>query len=213
MDQNPESELDQQSRSGAARLGAGLALRALDCVLNGERAIYASSELTTGPRLYRLLREHGLRRASDLRSVLSEADLDRLLMAPNVLEATTYARQLRERLPGRPLVVTPAPFMAPGWSQADYLALWAEVIRTRVSALYFSDDWQLSSGCIFEFELATEVGLPTFDARGQELDRARAIALVSEAASGLRRQGFEEAAMRLNLDGRTADRLRRGTRC
>ncbi len=38
----------------------------IDCVLKGELAIYGSSELTTGLRLYGTLREHGLKTASEL---------------------------------------------------------------------------------------------------------------------------------------------------
>jgi len=39
------------------------------------------------------------------------------------------------------MVVTPAPFLAPGWNQEEYLAFLGDAIRPAFRALYFSDDW------------------------------------------------------------------------
>lgn len=196
---NPHGELDATPHQRTYREEAEMARLALDCVLNGEKAVYASSELTTGPRLYRLAREHGVRDVRALREVLGEMGWRGLLWDPNVEEANAFARELRERLPGRPLVVTPAPFLAPGWSQEEYLALWESLIRTRFRAVYFSQDWELSTGCTFELAVARDAGLPTYDAAGRALDLDEAIGLISRSARDLEAEGFDVSGLRLNL--------------
>src|SRR5437588_10476052 len=46
-----------------------MAFSALDCVLNGDKAIYASTELTSGRRLYDQLRAHTVRTGPELRQL------------------------------------------------------------------------------------------------------------------------------------------------
>ena len=125
-------------------------------------------------------------------------------------EANAFARELRERLPGRPLVVTPAPFLAPGWSQAEYLALWESLIRTRFRAVYFSRDWEYSTGCTFELAVARDAGLPTYDAAGRALDLDGAIGLISRSARDLEAEGFDVSGLRLNLKRLEAIREEQG---
>lgn len=196
---NAHGELDPRPHARTYREEAAMGRLALDCVLNGEKAVYASSELTTGPRLYRLLREHGLQDAAVLRQKLGEAEYQRLVWDPNAAEADAFARDLRERLPGRPLVVTPAPFLAPGWSQEEYLAFWESLIRTRFQALFLSDDWEYSNGCTFELAVAWDAGLPTFDAAGRPLSREEGMAKISRAIAELEAEGFDATGLRTNL--------------
>ncbi|MBW8876639.1 MAG: hypothetical protein JF614_16865 [Acidobacteria bacterium] len=176
-----------------------MVLLALDCILNGEKAVYASSELTTGPRLYSLLRERGLKDVAALRRVLGEEEFQRLVWDPNAAEADAFAHELRSRIPGRPMVVTPAPFLAPKWSQEEYLAFWETAIRTRFRALYFSDDWEWSHGCTFEFAVAWDAGLPTYTQAGQILDLDEGIALIVRAVEALDAEGFDSSGLRENL--------------
>ncbi|NJL29733.1 MAG: hypothetical protein HC897_18520 [Thermoanaerobaculia bacterium] len=197
---NPNGELDANRHPRTYREEAAMARSAIDCVLNGEKAIYASSELTTGPRLYRLLRENGLKDARTLRREIGEERYLAELWHPNVAEANAFARELRERIPGRPLVITPAPYLAPGWSQAEYLAFWESLIRTRFKAVYFSDDWELSSGCSFELTVAVDAGLATFDARGLPLGAAKGSELIGRTADQLELEGFDVSDLRLHLD-------------
>lgn len=172
---------------------------AIDCVLNGEKAVYASSELTTGPRLFQLFREHGVKDIPSLKRALGETEWLRRVWNPNVAEANAFARELRELLPGRPLTVTPAPFLAPHWNQEEYLALWESLIRTRFRAVYFSDDWEYSNGCTFELAVAWDAGLPTFDARGDALELAEGMEKITRAARELEAEGFDNHGLLLNL--------------
>jgi hypothetical protein len=165
-------------------------------MLNGEKAVYASSDLTTGQRFYRLLRERGARDSDDLRGKLGEDAYRAELFAPNASAANEFARRLRKQLGGATLVITPAPLAAPGWSQAEYLAFFETLIRTRVASVFYNDGWQYSSGCTFEFAVALDANIPTFDADQRLLDAARALALIEQAARELESSGVEPVGLR-----------------
>jgi hypothetical protein len=197
---NPHRELDGLPHARTFGEESRMILVALDCVLNGEKAVYASSELTTGPRLYSLLRERGLKDVAALREALGEEEFQRLIWAPNAAEADAFAREVRRRTPDRPLVVTPAPFLAPGWNQEEYLAFWETAIRTRFRALYFSDDWEWSHGCTFEFAVAWDAGLPTYTQAGRSLALDEGIDLIVRAADALDAEGFDSSGLRENLE-------------
>lgn len=197
---NPHGELDAIPHSRTYREEAETARLALDCVLNGEKAVYASSELTSGPRLFQLFRELGVRDLAALKQALGEEGWRKRLWEPNVREANAFAKELRNHLPDHPLAVTPAPFLAPGWRQEEYLAFWETAIRTRFRALYFSDDWEYSNGCTFEFTVAWDAGLPTFDARGQALGLCEGMALIARAVAELEAESFDASGLRLSLE-------------
>lgn len=196
---NPHGELDAIPHSRPYREEAEMARLAIDCVLNGEKAVYASSELTTGPRLFQLFEEYGVRDIAALKAALGDEGWRKRLWAPNVAEANAFARELRDRIPGRSLTVTPAPYSAPGWNQEEYLALWESLIRTRFRAVCFSDDWEYSNGCTFEFAVAWDAGLPTFDAQGHDLGLLAGIALIERAVREIESEGFDASGLRLNL--------------
>jgi hypothetical protein len=172
-----------------------IALSAFDSVLNGEKAVYASSELTTGKRLHALYREHGVHSRAGLREKLGEKDFRRLVWDPNVQEAVDLARDLHHGLGGE-IVITPAPFVSPGWGQPEYLAFWETVIRTRCKAVYFSPDWEYSSGCAFEFAVARDAGLPTFYAEGREMSFAEGRARIAAATGELEAESLDVAPLR-----------------
>ena len=109
-----------------------MAFSALDCVLNGEKAIYASAELTTGRRLYDALREFQVKSAADLKQLKGKEWYAANIWEANVKSAQDFAACVREKLGGKTLVITPAPFSAPGWTQPEYLAFWEQLVRTRL---------------------------------------------------------------------------------
>jgi hypothetical protein len=196
-----EYEADLQSRT-YSRLyheEAAMAFSAMDCVLIGQKGVYASTELTSGERAYALLAENGCRATPEL----AEARRGELL-ATNIAAATRFAATLRAHFAGTEMVITPAPFLAPGWTQAEYLAFWEELIRTRVKAVYFNHAWEYSNGCTFEYAVAAEAGVPAFDADLRRLPIGDAIARVERAVVNLEARGFDPERLRLNLS-----RLRR----
>lgn len=175
-----------------------IALSAIDTLLHGEKAVYASSELTTGRRLYSLFKEYGVESREELSATMGEDDYRSQIWDPYVAEAEELASRLRRHLGGE-LVLTPAPFVAPGWSQPEYLEFWETLIRTRLQAIYFSVDWEYSNGCTFEFAVAHDAGLPTFEESGRPLScndgRAKIVAAITE----LEAQGFSVPGLRENL--------------
>lgn len=207
---NADGRLDGQAHARTYGEEVRIVLSALDCVLDGELAVYASSELTSGRRLYGLLRAHGVRTAQELEQRLGEQEVGRLLRQPNLAAAVAFARDLRQRSAGRGMVVTPAPFTSPGWNQQEYLALWELLIRSRFKAVYFNAGWYYSNGCAFEFTVAQDAGLPTYDAAGQPLDLAAGRAHLESAARELELDGFDASGLRQGLDRLAAPRQGRG---
>lgn len=191
--------LDVPSYTRTHREEVDIILSAIECVLNGDKAVYASSDLTTGRRFYRLLREWGVRDSAGLRDKLGEAGYRAQLLEPNAAAANAFARDLRQRLGGDTLVITPAPLTAPGWSQQDYLAFFETLIRTRIKAAFFNDGWEYSNGCTFEFVVARHAGLPTFDANHRPLDRAGGLELIEQAAREVESDGIEPVGLRRHL--------------
>lgn len=195
---NPGGELDGNTRPRSYREEVRAALSALDCALNGEKAIYASAELTTGRPLYQLLKEHGFRTAAELREKLGDEEYLRRVFHPQLEGALAFARSLRLRFPAE-RVVTPAPYQIEGWSQPEYLALWETVIRTRIRSVFFHADWAFSNGCAFEFAVAQDAGLPTFDADGNPLPLAAGRARIEEAVRELAAGSFDTGGLLQSL--------------
>lgn len=192
---NVNGELDATPRTRTFAEELAAALSAMDCVLNGERAIYASSELTTGRRLYTVMREAGVRDRRELHRKLGEAEWKRRLWDPNFSEAIELARVVRARSGGA-LVITPAPYAASGWSQPEYLTLWETVVRTRVGRVVFGRDWEYSNGCAFEFAVAMDAGLPVFTEDGAPISLEQGRGLIAAAAAAIEADGFDGAELR-----------------
>lgn len=192
---NRAGELDTRSHTRHYAEEVAIAISALDSILNGEKAIYCSSELTTGQRLQALFRQYGVRESAELRRTMGEASFRLRVWDPNVEEANALGRELHHRLGGE-IVITPAPFFSPGWTQLEYLSFWETVIRTRCKAVYFSDEWEYSSGCAFEFAVARHAGLPTFAAGGAPLALEEGIGRLSAVAAEMESDGFDSAPFR-----------------
>lgn len=192
---NADSELDGRVHTRPYAQEVVIALSAFDSILNGEKAVYHSSELTTGKRLHALFREYGVRERRELKAKMGEEAFRRQVWEPNVAEANAFARELHHRLGGE-IVITPAPFVSPGWTQEEYLAFWETVIRTRCKEVYFSDDWEYSSGCAFEFAVALDAGLPTFHADGREMPLEEGRSRIAAAIAELEAQGLDVMPLR-----------------
>src|SRR5277367_2701664 len=96
------------------------AFSALDCMLNREKAIYAGAELTSGRRLYNAFREFHVKTADELKQVKGKDWYGANIWDANVNAARDFAAQVREKVAGKTLVITPAPFSAPGWTPPEY---------------------------------------------------------------------------------------------
>lgn len=171
----------------------------IDCVLNDERAIYCSSELTTGARLYEALRENKLKTAAELKEKLGKAWFGTHIFDANVKLGKEFAQCVRNRLTDKTIVITPGPFTAPTWSQPEYLFFWEMLLRTRINSGCFNRNWQFSNGCTFEFAVALDAGLPTIDHDGEPLPLEDGIQLMESAIHQLETEGFDTSTIRENL--------------
>ena len=192
---NRDGELDGRVHTRTYAQEVVIALSAFDSILNGEKAVYHSSELTTGKRLNAMFRQYGVRERRELKAKMGEEAFRLQVWDPNVAEANAFARELHHRLGGE-LVITPAPFVSPGWTQPEYLAFWETVIRTRCKAVWFSDDWEYSSGCAFEFAVALDAGLPTYHADGREMPLEEGRSRIAAAVAELEAEGLDVTPLR-----------------
>lgn len=176
-----------------------MAFSAMDCVLCGERAVYASTELTTGTRLYQTLERLGGRTKAELRDRIGPDWFTSHVWDPNVEAAAQFANEVRRAHEYRVPVITPAPFSAPGWTQPEYLTFWETLLRTRIREVWFNANWQFSNGCTFEFAVARDAGLPTRDHQGQPLEIDVAVDLIRTSIRTLEASGFETNSLRENL--------------
>ncbi|MBV9771176.1 MAG: hypothetical protein JOZ32_16510 [Bryobacterales bacterium] len=173
---------------------------ALDCALHGGHVIYASSELTSGSRLFEALGKNDVKTSTDLKKKLGEPWYRANIFDANVKSALDFAEAIRATLHDNTIVITPAPFSAAGWTQAEYLAFWESLLRSRVKSVWFNISWQFSTGCTFEFAVAQDQGLPTFDHSGAALSRKAGIELIRSAILQMDSQGFDSSPLRDNLE-------------
>lgn len=172
----------------------------IDCILNDERAIYCSCELTTGTRLYEALRKYNLKTAAELKEKLGKGWFGANIFDANVKMGKEFAQCVRNRLTDKTIVITPGPFAAPAWSQPEYLFFWETLLRTRIKAGCFNRNWQFSNGCTFEFAVALDAGLPTLDNNGEPLELDQGIQLIESAILQLESDGFDTSTLRENLE-------------
>src|SRR5579864_7556777 len=73
-----------------------MAFSAMDCLLLSVKAVYASTELTTGVRLYNALRVSGLTTRKELREKMGSAWFATNIFDPNVEAGLLFARAIRD---------------------------------------------------------------------------------------------------------------------
>ncbi len=137
----------------------------------------------------------------DLKSKRGDQWYDKHILNANKDEANKFAASVREGRDGSIPVITPAPFDVRGWDQPEYLAFWEEVIRTRVAAMHFRNNWEYSNGCTFEYAVALDAQIDKFDERGQPLEDDRAITCVRNAIDTIAKMkgNFDTSKLKKNL--------------
>jgi hypothetical protein len=170
---------------------------AIDCILNSDKAIYCSSELTSGFRLYSEMRKTGAKNRLELKKELGDDWFQKNIFNVNAGLANSFADSVRRRQTDGTLVITPAPLFVQDWGQPEYLAFWEEIIRSRSKAVWFNKNWEFSDGCTLEFVVASDVGLPTLDVDGNPLSLTAAATAIELAIGGL--EGFDTTTLHKNL--------------
>jgi hypothetical protein len=171
----------------------------IDCVLNDEQAIYCSSELTSGARLHDAMRDHKVKTRAELREKMGKTWYETNIFDANVKLGKEFAQSVRHALSDKTMVITPAPFLAPTWTQPEYLHFWEMLLRTKIKSVWFNRNWQFSNGCVFEFAVARDAAIPTLDHNGKTLDLDKAMQLIESAIGQLEIDGFDNSKLRENF--------------
>jgi hypothetical protein len=183
-----------------------MVVSAIDCVLNGEPAIYCSSELTSGLTVFEALGQYRVKTVAELKDKNGKAWFGANIWDVNCRAANEFARSVRKNCGGAVAVITPAPFSAGDWNQMEYLAFWEELVRTRIKSAWFNRNWEYSNGCTFEFAVAQDAGIPTFNFEGSDLKREAGLAAIQAAIERLKTDGWDTAKLQENLERLTQAR-------
>ena len=152
------------------------------CVADLHSAIYLSAPITSGKRL--LAQRRDRLRNSDLAD-RPKSEFFKQVISENRHHAVATAKRLRDAFPS--VVIDPTVLEdIPGWTQCDYRDFWGRVIERYARKVVLADDWQYSSGCSYEFLVASRNGIATLDERFQPLSRTAGLLLITEAINDIR---------------------------
>jgi hypothetical protein len=183
---------------------------AMECVLNGENAIYCSSELTSGLRASHELRKYEVKSSEELKKKLGDDWFYQNIFAPNAKLTNEFADSVRQEEGGKTLVITPAPLKVSGWKQPEYNGFWTELLHSkRIESVRFNEDWQYSNGCTTEFVEAHAAEVHTLDVKREIITRDAAIELITAAIKKF--ADLDTSLLQQNLDRLVATRTLRTT--
>jgi len=162
-------------------------LEILASVIDGRTAVYLSAPITSGKRLsdWQAQRNENL----DTSHLAYRDEHRREVIEPNRAHAQSLAQELRRVWP-KVLIDPTAVTDLPGWTQDDYRHLWARVIERYVDTIVFTDGWQYSNGCGYEFLTAQRSGARTLAEDQRPLTPEEGEQLIRAAISELRAQAF-----------------------
>lgn len=174
-----------------------IVLSMADCFVKGRKALYCSSELTTGLRLYTACWDNEVTDRYALAEKLGKMWLRDNVFVVNEQAANTFALSVEMR--HSHTTISPACLFIPEWGQHDYLNFWETLIKTRISEVWFNTNWQYSNGCTFEYMAARVAGLPCYDIEGNVLEVNEAIDLTHKAIESLKVRGIDTKKLEENL--------------
>jgi len=182
---------------------------AMECVLNGENAIYCSSELTSGLRAFNEMRKQRVKTSAELKDKLGSEWFPKIF-GPNIDLANKFAETVRRAEDGEMLVITPAPLKVEDWGQPEYNGFWTELLHSkRIESVRFNEDWQYSNGCTTEFVEAQAAEVHTLDMKREIITRDAAIELITAAIKKF--ADLDTSLLQQNLDRLVATRTLRTT--
>ncbi len=182
---------------------------AMECLLNGENAIYCSSELTSGLRAFDEMRKQRVKTGAELKAKLG-SEWFPTIFGPNIELANKFAESVRRAEDGKMLVITPAPLKVEDWGQPEYNGFWTELLHSqRIESVRFNEDWQYSNGCTTEFVEAQAAEVHTLDVKREIITRDAAIELIATAIRKF--ADLDTSLLQQNLDRLVATRTLRTT--
>lgn len=150
-------------------------------------AVYASSPITSGYRLYSAARLAGCTPETFRRD--NQEKFQEAAMQPNLRDGAHFGERLR-RL-GWPLVIVPGEFFARGWAQEHYMSLWRQVIVRYARSVAFNAQWHWSTGCIEEFLIAIQADKRILDCDGTPFEARHGAELIRHTVDEVDAWGFD----------------------
>ncbi len=164
----------------------------LGSVLQPRSATYVSSPITSGRRL---LHWH-------ISPQRTEQRFEEMVLRPNLEDAVTAITRIRASVRQPVIDPTALPSLV-GWSQDDYRYLWRLVIESFANEVVFLDGWAYSSGCAYEFLIATTLELMTRSLNGSRISLLEAIdsiRIAENETSSVRADASFLRAVRIELE-------------
>jgi hypothetical protein len=176
-----------------------LLLGAYSSVIPPRSATYCSAPVTSGKYYFEWLERTGKRFEDvDAIEIGSREAHSAAVIEANRSHSLRVVGDLRRN---RSYVIDPSAVAGqPGWTQADWLDLWEEVIALYASEVVFVDGWEYSYGCVHEFWFAQTREIPTYDERGQPLTRTQSLEMISAAARDIGVRGGPVAPLERVLE-------------
>ena len=169
-----------------------LALNAFRSVAHGGRrrkgAVYASQAITTGPRLYHIMRKLGFGCPHEFRQQEPEK-FKKLVMQPNLEDGKRFVQYLTDK--GFPLVIDPGRFFAKDWMQEHFMSLWRQVIIRYARTGAFSAGCGWSTGGAEELLVGIQYDKRLLAADLTPLDPYKAADEVRKAIDNIDEMGFD----------------------
>jgi hypothetical protein len=157
----------------------------LASVIEDKSATYVSVPITSGRRFLEWYKTRGAQLEPNSREWRDE--LLQSVIRPNSEAVASRVAELR-KLAGT-VLINPAAFNRPDWTQDDYRYFWGYVIERFVNKVVFFDGWQFSSGCGYEFLNCIRSGIAAFAEDGAQLDRDEGCKLIEAAIAEMRAVG------------------------
>jgi len=157
----------------------------LASVIECKSATYVSVPITSGPRFLEWFRTRGVQLEANGREYAEE--LLQSVVRPNSEAVTNRVTELRKAT--KAVVINPAAFNRPDWTQDDYRYFWGYIIERFVDKVIFLEGWQYSSGCSYEFLKCVRSGIPAFAEDGTALHSELGCRLIESALAEMRAVG------------------------
>ena len=162
----------------------GVLVAFLESIIPEHNAVYMSAPITSGKRYIHWIEQHPGNR--DFSGCNQNLEFTRNVVEKNREHSRAVVKKLRSSFPGNVLIDPTVVPDLPDWSQDDYRFAWGQIIESYAKILVCSEDWQFSSGCVYEFLVARNSKIQTFDEDLNEISLEKGKQLIQEAISILR---------------------------
>lgn len=188
----PAKEVLENAQNTLAQLDRPVATQTLldsvDRMCWKNKAVYVSTPITGGDRLYSFLEKHGLKSKKEMTPEL-KAEYNREVIAENCSNAAEVNHKLRGE--GK-VCFAPSAFEFPDWSQTKYNEHWTQFVREApLEGVVVCDGWQLSYGCLLEVRTALDNSIPVLTEHGEVVTRDGALKFVEDSKANLESKGFK----------------------